>query len=273
MCQGLQFDAAGRQVWRDGVERHLTRKAFDLLTVLLERRPAAVSKADIHAQLWPGVFVSEVTLHSLVSELRRVLGDDADRAGVIRTIHGFGYAFVGQVESSDAAGSSARPVRGWLVSQTGRVNLFDGDNLLGRDLDDVIDVPSPTVSRRHAAIRFEADAWLEDLGSKNGTFVGDVRVTQPIRLADGDRVRLGRGAAHVQATARGRRRQHAATVWHIERPGPGCGEEFFMSRYRPAFWHRHLTSLPSSVSRDARIRAPGPPKLQPTPRESPRLTA
>jgi pSer/pThr/pTyr-binding forkhead associated (FHA) protein len=83
------------------------------------------------------------------------------------------------------------PVRGWLVSQTGRVSLFDGDNLLGRDLDDVIDVPSPTVSRRHASIRFEVDAWLEDLGSKNGTFVGDVRVTEPVRLADGDRVRLG----------------------------------------------------------------------------------
>ena len=191
MCQGIQFDSAARRVWRDGVERHLTRKAFDLLTVLLERRPAAVSKADIHAQLWPDTFVSEVTLHSLVSELRRVLGDDAERPRFIRTVHGFGYAFVGPVASPDAAPSAVRPVRGWLVSQTGRVNLFDGDNLLGRDLDDVIDVPSPTVSRRHATIRFEADAWLEDLGSKNGTFVGDVRVTQPVRLADGDRVRLG----------------------------------------------------------------------------------
>jgi len=190
MCQHIQFDSAARRVWCDGVEHHLTRKAFDLLSILIERRPAAVSKADIHAQLWPDTFVSEVTLHSLVSELRRVLGGDAERPRFIRTIHGFGYAFVGPVESPDA-GPAARPVRGWLVSQTGRVNLFDGDNLLGRDLDNVIDLPSPTVSRRHATIRFAADAWLEDLGSKNGTFVGDLRVIQPIRLADGDRVRLG----------------------------------------------------------------------------------
>ena len=191
MCQGIRFDSAARRVWRDGVERHLTRKAFDLLAVLVERRPAAVSKADIHAELWPDTFVSEVTLHSLMSEIRRVLGDDAEGPRLIRTVHCFGYAFVGPVESPQVAPSVSRPVRGWLVSQTGRVSLFDGDNLLGRDLDDVIDVPSPTVSRRHASIRFEVDAWLEDLGSKNGTFVGDVRVTEPVRLADGDRVRLG----------------------------------------------------------------------------------
>ena len=120
----------------------------------------------------------------------------------------------------------ARPVRGWLVSPTGRVNLFDGDNLLGRDLDDVIDVPSPTVLRRHATIGFDAEAWLEDLGSKNGTFVGDLRVTQPVRLADGDRVRLGavlltfklhrtNGAASTQSRPALRTRRWAVVLVHI----------------------------------------------------------
>jgi pSer/pThr/pTyr-binding forkhead associated (FHA) protein len=32
---------------------------------------------------------------------------------------------------------------------------------------------------------------LEDLASKNGTFVGDERVRAPVALADGDRIRLG----------------------------------------------------------------------------------
>ena len=218
MCQGIRFDSAARRVWRDGVEHHLTRKAFDLLTLLVERRPAAVSKGDIHAQLWPDTFVSEVTLHSLMSELRRVLGDDAERPRFIRTVHGFGYAFVGPVESPDGL-AVARPVRGWLVSPTGRVNLFDGDNLLGRDLDDVIDVPSPTVSRRHAAIRFTGEAWLEDLGSKNGTFVGDLRVTQPVRLADGDRVRLGA----VLLTFKLHRTNGAASTQSLSGPAPGGG--------------------------------------------------
>jgi pSer/pThr/pTyr-binding forkhead associated (FHA) protein len=99
------------------------------------------------------------------------------------------------------------------------VSLFDGDNLLGRDLDDVIDVPSPTVSRRHATIRFEVEAWLEDLGSKNGTFVGDVRVTQPVRLADGDRVRLGA----VLLTFRLHRASGASTTQSLSGSGPGGG--------------------------------------------------
>ena len=219
MCHGIQFDSASRRVWRDGVERHLTRKAFDLLAVLRERRPAAVSKADIHAHLWPETFVSEVTLHSLMSEIRRVLGDDGEGPRLIRTVHGFGYAFVGPVESPQVAAAVARPVRGWLVSQTGRVSLFDGDNLLGRDLDDVIDVPSPTVSRRHASIRFDVDAWLEDLGSKNGTFVGDVRVTEPVRLADGDRVRLG----SVLLTFKLQRTSGAASTLPLSSHGPGGG--------------------------------------------------
>ena len=219
MCQGIRFDSAARRVWRDGVEHHLTRKAFDLLTLLVERRPAAVSKGDIHAQLWPDTFVSEVTLHSLMSELRRAIGDDAERPHFIRTVHGFGYAFVGPVESPDGSLAVARPVRGWLVSPTGRVNLFDGDNLLGRDLDDVIDVPSPTVSRRHAAIRFTGEAWLEDLGSKNGTFVGDLRVTQPVRLADGDRVRLGA----VLLTFKLHRTNGAASTQSLSGLAPGGG--------------------------------------------------
>ena len=35
------------------------------------------------------------------------------------------------------------------------------------------------------------EATLEDLGSKNGTFVSDRRVDSPRRLADGDRIRVG----------------------------------------------------------------------------------
>ena len=218
MRRDVQFDPAARRVWCAGVEHHLTRKAFDLLMVLIERRPAAVSKADIHAQLWPDTFVSEVTLHSLMSELRRALGDDAEQPRFIRTVHGFGYAFIGPVEAP-AAAAGARPVRGWLVGPTGRVNLFDGDNLLGRDLDDVIDVPSPTVSRRHATIRFDAEAWLHDLGSKNGTFVGDRRVTQPVRLADGDRVRLG----GVLLTFKLHGTNGSASTQSLSGPGPGIG--------------------------------------------------
>jgi DNA-binding winged helix-turn-helix (wHTH) protein len=202
---GVRVDPATRRVWRGTREIRLTKKAFDLLELLVQKRPNAVSKQAIHARLWPDTFVAEITLHSLISDLRRALGDDAAHPRFIRTFSAFGYAFIGAPEQNSA---TPRRVRGWLVGDEGRVSLFDGENALGRGGDDVIELASTTVSRRHASIRFDDDAWLADLGSKNGTFVGDVRVTDAVRLADGDRVRFG----SAQFTFRLSRTSGAATT-------------------------------------------------------------
>jgi len=190
MFRDLSFDAAARRVSRAGREIKLTRKAFDLLAMLVDRRPEAVSKDDIHARLWPDTFVAEITLHSLVSEIRRAIGDDSNDPQFIRTVHGFGYAFIADSQPPQAP-STHRRVRGWLIWEHERLQVFDGDNVFGRGDADVVDVPSTTVSRRHARISFDEDPWIEDLGSKNGTFVGENRVTSRVRLNDGDRVRFG----------------------------------------------------------------------------------
>ena len=186
----LSFDLAGRRVSRGDEEIRLTRKAFDLLAMLVERRPDAVSKEDIHTRLWPDTFVAEITLHSLVSEVRRAIGDDASQPQFIRTMHGFGYAFIAPA-AAPAAFPNRRRVRGWLIWDTDRLQVLDGENLFGRGDADVVELPSTTVSRRHARISFEEEPWIEDLGSKNGTFVGDQQITSRTRLTDGDRVRLG----------------------------------------------------------------------------------
>ena len=186
----LSFDLAGRRVSRGDEEIRLTRKAFDLLAMLVERRPDAVSKEDIHTRLWPDTFVAEITLHSLVSEIRRAIGDDASQPQFIRTMHGFGYAFIAPA-AAPAAFPNRRRVRGWLIRDTDRLQVLDGENLFGRGDADVVELPSTTVSRRHARISFEEEPWIEDLGSKNGTFVGDQQITSRTRLTDGDRVRRG----------------------------------------------------------------------------------
>ena len=188
----LSFDAASRQVARRGHDVKLTRKAFDLLALLIERRPNAVAKDEIHARLWPDTFVAEITLHSLVSEIRRGIGDDSGDPQFIRTVHGFGYAFIAaRNDAPSPTPFTKRRVRGWLIRDTERLQVFDGENLFGRGDEGIIELPSTTVSRRHARIQVAEDAWLEDLGSKNGTFVGDRQVTEPVRLSDGDRIRFG----------------------------------------------------------------------------------
>jgi pSer/pThr/pTyr-binding forkhead associated (FHA) protein len=63
---------------------------------------------------------------------------------------------------------------------------------LGRDPDLALFLDSPGVSRRHALIRIAGnEATVEDLGSKNGTFVADRRLDSATRLVDGDLIRIG----------------------------------------------------------------------------------
>src|SRR5207248_8933473 len=82
--------------------------------------------------------------------------------------------------------------RYWLIWETRQVALAQGDNIVGRGVDASVWIDAPGVSRHHARIVVRrGEAMLEDLGSKNGTYVGGRRVTGPHRLADGDQVRLG----------------------------------------------------------------------------------
>jgi pSer/pThr/pTyr-binding forkhead associated (FHA) protein len=70
--------------------------------------------------------------------------------------------------------------------------LTEGENVLGRDGDAASWFHSTSVSRRHARIVVtDGKAVLEDLASKNGTFLGDVRVSVPVPLEDGAEIRLG----------------------------------------------------------------------------------
>lgn len=63
---------------------------------------------------------------------------------------------------------------------------------LGRGSRNTVTLVEPFASMEHAAV-LERDGqfWIEDLGSKNGTYLNDVRINKPTVLADGDRIRIG----------------------------------------------------------------------------------
>lgn len=68
--------------------------------------------------------------------------------------------------------------------------------IIGRDPTADIIIDSPGVSRRHARVYQQGGAiWLEDLQSRNGTFVNGARITTPHSLQTGDEVRLGQSVA------------------------------------------------------------------------------
>lgn len=89
----FSLDEGTRELRRRGDVVHLSPKAFELLVLLVERRPKAVSKDELHRTLWPASFVVAANLGNLVAEVRAALGDDARRPRFIRTVYGFGFAF------------------------------------------------------------------------------------------------------------------------------------------------------------------------------------
>jgi hypothetical protein len=119
----------------------------------------------------------------------------------IRTIHGFGYAFVAETSETDsplpASSAAATPalLTAWLLWEDRLIPLSPGENVLGRDEDVNVRIDAPSVSRRHARIMIAAGEppTIEDLGSKNGTWMGGRRLEGvPTPLMDGDALRLGK---------------------------------------------------------------------------------
>lgn len=93
------LDQERRQLLREGQPVRLEPKVYELLGLLIERRPKVLNKAQIRDVLWPGTFVSESALAGLVTDLRAALGDDPRQARYIRTVHGFGYAFCAEARA------------------------------------------------------------------------------------------------------------------------------------------------------------------------------
>jgi DNA-binding winged helix-turn-helix (wHTH) protein len=188
------LDRATRQLLKNGEPRPLEPKAYELLDLLISRRPAAVSKQEIRDGLWPDTFVSESHLSSLAARVRRALDAGAEGPSFLRTVHGFGYAFGAEAIEEEGR---RRPERALaqIEWEGGVLRLMEGENVIGRGEDVAVRIDVDGVSRRHARIVADGGQFtLEDLGSKNGTYLREQRLEASAALQDGDAFRLGRTA-------------------------------------------------------------------------------
>ena len=189
------FDSDTREVFRGQRLVPVSPKSFALLEQLIEARPAAVSRATIHERLWPGIHVSEANLANLVVELRAALGDDARRPRILRTVARYGYAFSAAARAEHRRREAEAGVPRFdfrLVWGRREIDLDPGENLIGRDRESVVWIDDESVSRRHARITIGDDgATIEDLGSKNGTYIADKKIRRAAPLADRDMVKIG----------------------------------------------------------------------------------
>jgi hypothetical protein len=121
------------------------------------------------------------------------IGDRATAPRFIRTVHGFGYAFCGDVVPADRRALARSGDFHCRLSWGDReVALVEGENIVGRDPDVAVWIDLNSVSRHHARVVVaDGAAHLEDLGSKNGTLVNGERITSARPLSNGDRIKVG----------------------------------------------------------------------------------
>ena len=188
----FELDQERRQLLRSGEPVPLEPKAYELLSLLVNRRPRMLSRAQIRDVVWPDVFVSESTLSQAVNGIRQALDDDARRPRFIRTARGFGYGFCGEARDTTDGRREASAGQPRLVWGDRVFPLTASENVMGRDKEAEVCLDAASVSRHHARILIEgARATLEDLGSKNGTALNGEPLRGARELKDGDTVRLG----------------------------------------------------------------------------------
>ncbi|HEY7307221.1 MAG TPA: winged helix-turn-helix domain-containing protein [Bryobacteraceae bacterium] len=99
-----RLDIADRLLWRNGVVVPLQPKVFDLLLVLIERHGRLVEKEELMKAVWPDTFVEEANIASIISILRKTLGDNGQQ--FIETAPKRGYRFVAEVQEVGSNGLS-----------------------------------------------------------------------------------------------------------------------------------------------------------------------
>ncbi len=102
------LDADAYRLDKAGVAVPLEPKAFDLLTLMVQRPGHLFSKQEIFDAVWPDTAVTDHALTRVIAQLRRALGDEAREATYIETVPTRGYRWIRPVEQIHAGGRVLR---------------------------------------------------------------------------------------------------------------------------------------------------------------------
>lgn len=105
LFEDFSLDLARREFTKGGAEVVLEPQVFDLLAYLVRERERVIDKEELVRQIWKGRVVSDSTIESRISVLRKALNDDGRRQRLIRTYARKGVRFVGQVREVSLKGA------------------------------------------------------------------------------------------------------------------------------------------------------------------------
>lgn len=105
----FELDTGRVELRQNGVPRAVEPQVFSLLHFLVENRERMVTRDEIIAAVWDGRIVSDSAIASRVKSARQAVGDNGTEQGVIRTVHGRGFAFIVDVQVRPAIIVHATP--------------------------------------------------------------------------------------------------------------------------------------------------------------------
>ncbi len=111
LFESFRLDYVNQCLWRGDVRVEVKPKPFAVLAYLVTHAGRLVTQDELLAAVWPDTFVQPEVLRQYILEIRRALGDDADRPRFIRTFPKRGYEFIARVSdvvaNADATASAA----------------------------------------------------------------------------------------------------------------------------------------------------------------------
>ena len=205
----FDLDLRTGELCKRGVRVRLQEQPFQVLALLVERAGDLVTREELRSRLWSdAVFVDfDQGLNKAILKIRLALGDSAESPRFVETLERRGYRFIANVDWSPRDAPPVSPaaprrlpaviVR--LIVGDRAAALSDGAHIIGRDPAASVWVDAPVVSRHHARVVVaEGQVTVEDLGSRNGTFVNGAPISGVQRLCDGDALGIGTVAVHVR---------------------------------------------------------------------------
>lgn len=191
---GCELHLQRRELFVDGQRRSIPPKVYDLLVMLVKQRDRAVSKYELSAALWPGKVLSDSVLARTVMKVRRAIGDVATESQWIRSVHGFGYRFVGAVSevatlppTSTTAKAVDRRRGGQRIGVLPCVNAT-GDSTLDWMQIGLMSLVVHSLSQERRLAPVPVTAMLEAVPSSAASDSPDEQARSAIKLLDLDHV-------------------------------------------------------------------------------------
>lgn len=92
------LDKNTRELSASGNPVAIEPQVFSLLVYLIENKERVISKDELVENIWQGRFVSESAISSRIKSARKAINDDGKAQRLIRTVHGVGFRFVGELQ-------------------------------------------------------------------------------------------------------------------------------------------------------------------------------